>query len=83
MKPDIPVKKLLRIALLTSTAIGLVTVGPAYIVGITMANVATSPALLFKLVAISVTGITIFIFLFWLINIGLLNFMEWKNEACR
>ncbi|HYW97263.1 MAG TPA: histidine kinase [Bacteroidales bacterium] len=81
MKPFVPVNKLLRIALLTSTAIGLVTVGPAYIVGITLANVTTSPALLLKLVAVSVTGITLFIFLFWLINIGLLNFMEGKIKA--
>ncbi len=74
MNADVPVKKLLRIALFTSTAIGLITMGPAYIIGITLANMNTSPAVLLKLVLMSVTGITVFIFLFWLINITLLKY---------
>ena len=62
MNADVPVKKLLRIALFTSTAIGLITMGPAYIIGITLANMNTSPAVLLKLVLMSVTGITVFHF---------------------
>ncbi len=74
MKQSSTVKKLLRIALFTSTAIGLITVGPAYVVGITLGNITTSPGMLLKLAGVSIAGITVFIFIFWLINIGLLNF---------
>ncbi len=81
MKAGVPLKSLLRIALFTSTAIGLVTVGPAFIVGITLANVDTSLALLLKMVLMAVAGITVFIFIFWLINITLLNFFDGKTTG--
>ncbi len=71
MNPVIPYKKLFRIALYTSTAIGLITVGPAYIIGITIGNITISTGMLLKLISISVVGISFLVFLFWTFNIAL------------
>jgi hypothetical protein len=69
-------KKLFRIALYTSTAIGLITVGPAYIIGITMGNISMSGPVMLKLLAASVFGISCFVFIIWLINIAILNYFN-------
>jgi hypothetical protein len=74
MNPVIPKKKLFRIAFYTSTAIGLITIGPVYIVVVAMANIETTVAVLVKILGAAVIGISFFIFLIWLLNIALLYF---------
>jgi hypothetical protein len=74
MNPVIPKKKLFRIALYTSTAIGLITIGPVYIVVVAMANIETTVAVLVKILGAAVIGISFFIFLIWLLNIALLYY---------
>jgi two-component system LytT family sensor kinase len=76
MNSIFPVKKLFRIALFTSTAIGLITMGPVFIIGITMGNINTTSIILFKLLSSSVIGISFFVFLIWVINIGLLHYFN-------
>lgn len=65
-----PIKKLFRIALYTSSAIGIITIGPVYIIAIILGNVSLVPEVLFKLVGISMVGITFFVLFFWTINIA-------------
>ena len=72
MNSIIPIKKLFRIAVYTSTAIGLITLGPVYVVAITIANIRTTDAVLAKILGAAVIGISFFIFIIWLINIALL-----------
>lgn len=72
MNPAYPIKKLFRIAFYTSTAIGLITMGPVYVIAVTLGNINTTPAILLKLLGISVIGISLFVFLFWVIDIILL-----------
>ena len=74
MNSIIPIKKLFRIAVYTSTAIGLITIGPVYVVAITLANIKTTDAVLAKILGAAVIGISLFIFFIWLINIALLYY---------
>jgi len=74
MNSIIPIKKLFRIAIYTSTAIGLITIGPVYVVAITIANIKTTDAVLAKILGAAVIGISFFIFIIWLINIALLYY---------
>jgi sensor histidine kinase YesM len=74
MNSIIPIKKLLRIAAYTSTAIGLITIGPVYMFAITVANIRTTVGVLAKILCASVIGISLFIFFIWLINIALLYY---------
>ena len=74
MNPVIPIKKLFRIAFYTSTAIGLITIGPVYMVAVIMANIETTIAVLAKILGAAVIGISFFIFLIWLLNIALLYY---------
>jgi len=74
MNAIIPIKKLLRIAVYTSTAIGLITIGPVYMVAITIANIKTTVDVLAKILCSAVIGISFFIFFIWLINIALLYY---------
>lgn len=74
MNPAFPIKKLFRMAACTSTAIGLITIGPVYMVAITIANIHTTVDVLVKILGAAVTGISFFIFFIWLINIGLLHY---------
>ncbi len=76
MNTLIPIKKLFRVAVYTSTAIGLITMGPVYVVGIIIANINTTRMVLFKLLCSSVIGISFFVFLIWLINIALLYYLN-------
>lgn len=69
-----PVKKLFLIAIYTSSAIGLITMGPVYIIGITLGGMNITSAILFKLMGLTVTGISLFVFIIWLINIVLLYY---------
>jgi len=74
MNSILPIKKLFRIALYTSSAIGLITIGPVYMVAITLANIKTTDAVLAKILGAAVIGISLFIFIIWLINIALLYY---------
>ncbi len=74
-----PIKKLFRIAIFTSTAIGLITMGPVYIIGITLGGMNITSAILLKLLGITVTGISLFVFIIWLINILLLYYYNKKT----
>jgi hypothetical protein len=74
MNSIIPIKKLFRIAIYTSTAIGLITIGPVYVVAITLANINTTDAVLVKILGAAVIGISLFIFIIWMINIALLYY---------
>ena len=78
MNSIIPIKKLLRIAVYTSTAIGLITIGPVYVVVITIANIKTADAVLARILGAAVIGISLFIFIIWLINIALLYYSRKK-----
>ena len=79
MNSVIPVKKLLRIGAYTSTAIGLITIGPVYLIAITFADIKATYIILIKLLGFTVIGISLFIFLIWLINIALLHFYSGKG----
>jgi hypothetical protein len=74
MNSEIPIKKLFRIAAFTSTAIGLITIGPVYIVAVTFANIRASYSVLAGILGMAVVGISIFIFLIWMLNIALLYY---------
>lgn len=74
MNAMFPFKRLFRIAIYTSSAIGLITMGPVYIIGITLGGMNITSAILLKLLGITVTGISLFVFIIWLINILLLYY---------
>ncbi|MBN1188088.1 MAG: histidine kinase [Bacteroidales bacterium] len=76
MNPKIPIKKLFRIAVSTSTAIGLITMGPVYVISMIIANVKATYVTLITLLSSSVIGISFFIFFIWFINIALLYYTE-------
>jgi sensor histidine kinase YesM len=79
METKIPVNKLLRIALFTSTAIGLITIAPVYVMTISIAEVLApetiasilklSPFSPLVLTLIATVFLTFLIFTFWSINI--------------
>jgi len=75
MNSIIPIKRLFRVAASTSTAIGLISVGPAFVVGITLGKMNPSSIVLLKLLLYSLTGISLFVFFIWLINIAFLNYL--------
>ena len=79
METKIPVNKQLRIALFTSTAIGLITIAPVYVMTISIAEVLApetiasilklSPFSPLVLTLIATVFLTFLIFTFWSINI--------------
>jgi len=79
METKIPVNKLLRIALFTSTAIGLITIAPVYVMTISIAEVLApetiasilklSPFSPLVLTLMATVFLTFLIFTFWSINI--------------
>ena len=79
METKIPVKKLLRIALFTSTAIGLITIAPVYVMTFSIAEALApdtiasilklSPFSPLVLTLIATVFLTFLIFTFWSINI--------------
>jgi len=79
METKIPVKKLFRLALFTSTAIGLITIAPVYVMTFSIAEVLApqtiasilklSPFPTFVLLLMATVFITFLIFTFWSINI--------------
>jgi len=81
METKIPVKKLFRLALFTSTAIGLITIAPVYVMTFSIAEVLApetiasilklSPFPTIVLLLIATVFITFLIFTFWSINIFL------------
>jgi sensor histidine kinase YesM len=71
METKYPIKKLFRIALSSSTLIGLITMGPVYAILFSFGIISVDNLLLFKLIVFSVFGITFYVFLFWSINIFL------------
>jgi len=83
MNPIIPIKKLFRIALYTSAAIGLITMGPVYVIGIILGNISTTPVILFKLLGSSAVGISFFVFLIWIINIALLYYLNKRTFSSK
>lgn len=72
MHRDFNIKKLFRIAVFTSTGIGIIFLGPAFVIGIIFGNINTSINILLLLLTSLVIGVSLFVFLFWSINIGLL-----------
>jgi hypothetical protein len=83
MNLAIPIKKLFRIAAYTSTAIGLITMGPVYVMAVIMANIKTTYLILIKLLFSSAIGISFFIFIIWLINIVLLYYSRTRTFLFR
>lgn len=83
MNAVIPIKRLYKIAAYTSTAIGIITMGPVYIIGITIANIETSYTTLIKLLGSSALGISLFVFLLWVFNISLLKIAHRKTHLFR
>jgi two-component system, LytTR family, sensor kinase len=77
MEAKFPAKKLFRIALFSSTLIGLITMGPVYTIIFSLGIISVDNLLMFKLIVFSVFGITFFVFLFWAINI-LLSYKIYK-----
>lgn len=76
MSIKLPIKKLLRVAAFTSTAIGIITVGPAFVVVITLIDFDFNIKILSQLLFASITGISLFVFLIWCINLLILNFLN-------
>jgi len=66
---EFQIKKLFRVALYSSTLIGLITMGPIYAIVVSSGIITFSNILLLKLIVPVVIGITFFVFLFWTINI--------------
>jgi len=75
MNSIIPIKRLFRVAAYTSTAIGLISVGPAFVVGVTLGKIHPGNFVLLKLLLYSLIGISLFVFFIWLINIAFLNYL--------
>lgn len=73
MYQTIATKKLFRIAVYTSTAIGVVTIGPAFLIGMLLGNISLKITVMLGLLALATVGVSLFVFLFWSINIGLLH----------
>ena len=71
MEPKFPLKRLFRIALFSSTLIGLITMGPIYAVLFSVGIINVDNISLLKLIVPIIFGITFFVFLFWTINIFL------------
>ena len=81
METNIPVRKLFRLALFTSTAIGLLTIAPVYVMTFSIAEVLApetiasilklSPFPTFVLLLMATAFITFLMFTFWSINIFL------------
>jgi sensor histidine kinase YesM len=71
MKTRFPLKRLFRIALFSSTLIGLITMGPIYAIVFSFGIINVDSISLLKLIVPVVFGITFFVFLFWTINIFL------------
>jgi sensor histidine kinase YesM len=71
MKTKFPLKRLFRIALFSSTLIGLITMGPIYAIVFSFGIINVDSISLLKLIVPVVFGITFFVFLFWTINIFL------------
>jgi len=81
METKIPVKKLFKLAIFTSTAIGLLTIAPVYIMTFSIAEVLApetiasilklSPFPTFVLLLMATVFMTFLIFAFWSINIFL------------
>ena len=86
METKIPVKKLFRLALFTSTAIGLITIAPVYVMTFSIAEVLApetidsilklSPFPTIVLLLIATVFITFLIFTFWSINILLIYTLD-------
>lgn len=74
MYQPLPIKKLFRIAVYTSTAIGVITIGPAFLIGMLFGNISIPLTMLLELILLAIVGISLFVFLFWTINIGLLYY---------
>ncbi|HBS85946.1 MAG: hypothetical protein A2W91_08675 [Bacteroidetes bacterium GWF2_38_335] len=69
--------KLLRIALFTSTAIGLITIGPFYALSMAFGNM--SQDILLLIIGISVLGVSLMVFSFWAFNIFFFRFLDQRN----
>ena len=79
MESKIPVKKLFRLALFTSTAIGLLTIAPVYLMTFSIAEVLApdtmtsilklSPFPPFVILLLATVFITFLMFIFWSLNI--------------
>lgn len=76
MNPIIPIKRLFRVAAYTSTAIGLISVGPAFVVGVTLGKIHPGNFVLLKLLLYSLIGISLFVFFIWIINIAFLTYLD-------
>jgi hypothetical protein len=72
MNPALSIRKFFRIAIYTSTAIGIVAIGPAFIVGLTFWRISLEPLTLLLLIVFLCMGMSLFVLLFWCINIGFL-----------
>jgi two-component system, LytTR family, sensor kinase len=79
MHQPLPINKLFRIAVYTSTAIGVITIGPAFLIGMIFGNISLSVNIMLGLILMASVGISLFVFSFWTINIGLLYFEETKR----
>jgi len=77
MESNFQIKKLFRVALYSSTLIGLITMGPIYAIVVSSGIISISNLLLLKLIIPVVIGISFFVFLFWTINI-LLGYLIYK-----
>jgi sensor histidine kinase YesM len=71
METKYPLKRLFRIALYSSTLIGLITMGPVYAIVFSLGIINIDNIFLLRLIVPVVFGITFFVFLFWTINISL------------
>ena len=78
-----PIKRLFRVALLSSTAIGLITMGPVYAVVFSFGIINLNHDVLLELIALGVTGISLIVFMFWTVNIFLTWFLNKFSRSTR
>jgi sensor histidine kinase YesM len=86
METKIPIKKLFRLALYTSTAIGLITIAPVYVMTFSIAEILApekiesilklSPFSPIILSLMATVFLTFLIFMFWTINIFLTSILD-------
>ena len=83
METRLPIKRLFRIAIYTSTAIGIITMGPVMLSFFSFTNFNIEQPLLLKLIGLVVAGISLLVFFFWTINIFLSYFIIKHSFSAR
>lgn len=79
MNEEFSIRRLLRLALFTSTAIGFITVGPVYVTILSLGFFSIPHSMLVRFIGLAVVSISVLVFLIWLVNI--LMIVLFKNNS--